>query len=184
MESKVDFTLLDVDTTQYSLEDDQNLFTVLTSFSNYVTERTTKIQREVNETSEAAKRLDVKIGNTFNDFLRLANTQFIENRVYEEDDSDTKAAAEGEEKVSSNNEGLPEDEATVVNRYKHALGAGYKAMNLFLYEEDDLSDEPVALAFASRLEDRVFHALVARSTVLSQPSLHTTTTNTGSGALV
>ena len=94
MESKVDFTLLDVDTTQYSLEDDQNLFTVLTSFSNYVTERTTKIQREVNETSEAAKRLDVKIGNTFNDFLRLANTQFIENRVYEEDDSDTKAAAE------------------------------------------------------------------------------------------
>jgi hypothetical protein len=60
-ETKVDFTLLDVDTTQYSLEDDQNLFTVLTSFSNYVTERTTQIQREVNETSESAKRLEVKL---------------------------------------------------------------------------------------------------------------------------
>ena len=138
----VDFSILQVDTTQYSLEDDQNLFSVLTSFSNYVTERTTSIQREVNETSEAAKRLDVQIGNAFNDFLRLANTQFIENRVYEEDETENNSneSKENQDKTNSSSAGT-EDESSVVNRYKHALTTGFKAMNLFLYDEDDLSDE-------------------------------------------
>ena len=44
----------------------------------------------------------VRLNNTLNEFLMLANTQFIENRVYDDDDVDhdaieTKAAAKEEE---------------------------------------------------------------------------------------
>jgi len=33
------------------------------------------------------KATDTKLHNTFNEFLMLSNSQFIENRVYEEDET-------------------------------------------------------------------------------------------------
>ena len=71
------------------------------------------------------KSTDTRLHNVFNEFLSLANTQFIENRVYEDDTDTAKAKEAAEEKKKEETEKKEktreEREAEIVPKFKEAL---------------------------------------------------------------
>ncbi|KFV45752.1 WASH complex subunit FAM21A, partial [Tyto alba] len=57
----------------------------LQEFSQQTISRTHEIKKQVDGLISETKATDCRLHNVFNDFLMLSNTQFIENRVYDEE---------------------------------------------------------------------------------------------------
>lgn len=70
---------------KWSLAGDAQLLGFMQNFSNKLIAQTKDIQKQLNSLTYKTKTMDVKLNNVFNDFNMLANTQFVENRVYDED---------------------------------------------------------------------------------------------------
>jgi WASH complex subunit FAM21 len=51
----------------------------LKQFSDTVMERTKNVEHEVEDLVTATNHLDISLHNTFNQFLMLSDTQFVEN---------------------------------------------------------------------------------------------------------
>ncbi len=54
----------------------------LKQFSSNLIARTKEVETEVDSLVTATKAADIKLHNTFNEFLLLANSQYIENVCY------------------------------------------------------------------------------------------------------
>ena len=63
----------------WTLASDVKLLGLLSSFSSKLAEKTTNLVNTIEELSSDTSEADVRLRNTFNEFLMLANTQFIEN---------------------------------------------------------------------------------------------------------
>lgn len=63
----------------WSLASDSKLLEYLQQFSSGVTDRTKSFANQVDELSFDVAESEVSLKNTFNDFLMLGNSQFIEN---------------------------------------------------------------------------------------------------------
>ncbi|KAB0403525.1 hypothetical protein E2I00_019017 [Balaenoptera physalus] len=61
------------------------LLQFLQEFSQQTISRTHEIKKQVDGLIRETKATDCRLHNVFNDFLMLSNTQFIENRVYDEE---------------------------------------------------------------------------------------------------
>ncbi|KFQ12570.1 WASH complex subunit FAM21A, partial [Leptosomus discolor] len=61
------------------------LLRFLQEFSQQTISRTHEIKKQVDGLISETKATDCRLHNVFNDFLMLSNTQFIENRVYDEE---------------------------------------------------------------------------------------------------
>ncbi|XP_066881270.1 WASH complex subunit 2A-like isoform X20 [Kogia breviceps] len=61
------------------------LLQFLQEFSQQTISRTHEIKKQVDGLIRETKATDCRLHNIFNDFLMLSNTQFIENRVYDEE---------------------------------------------------------------------------------------------------
>ncbi|XP_019358079.1 PREDICTED: WASH complex subunit FAM21-like [Gavialis gangeticus] len=69
----------------WSLASDAGLLRFLQEFSQQTISRTHEIKKQVDGLIHETKATDCRLHNVFNDFLMLSNTQFIENRVYDEE---------------------------------------------------------------------------------------------------
>eukprot|EP00076_Gallus_gallus_P041819 XP_025007357.1 WASH complex subunit FAM21C isoform X8 [Gallus gallus] len=69
----------------WSLASDAGLLRFLQEFSQQTISRTHEIKKQVDGLISETKVADCRLHNVFNDFLMLSNTQFIENRVYDEE---------------------------------------------------------------------------------------------------
>ncbi|KAG8435196.1 hypothetical protein GDO86_013220 [Hymenochirus boettgeri] len=69
----------------WSLGADAGLLNFLREFSQQTISKTHEIEKQLDGLIREAKTTDCRLHNVFNDFLMLSNTQFIENRVYDEE---------------------------------------------------------------------------------------------------
>ena len=89
----------------------------------------------VNELRFHVVDAEVRLHNTFNEFNMLADNQFIENRVYEDDDADS----DEDEKKGEEKDVKEEDPMVLM---KAAYNNGLLAMKYFyMDDEDDAMDE-------------------------------------------
>ncbi|XP_075072654.1 WASH complex subunit 2C isoform X2 [Mixophyes fleayi] len=70
---------------KWSLGADAGLLNFLREFSHQTMSRTHDIEKQLDGLVREAKTTECRLHNIFNDFLMLSNTQFIENRVYDEE---------------------------------------------------------------------------------------------------
>ncbi|XP_045424346.1 WASH complex subunit 2A-like isoform X5 [Lemur catta] len=80
----------------WSLAADAGLLQFLQEFSQQTISRTHEIKKQVDGLIRETKATDCRLHNVFNDFLMLSNTQFIENRVYDEEVEEPVPKAEAE----------------------------------------------------------------------------------------
>ncbi|KAM5323578.1 WASH complex subunit 2C isoform 3-T3 [Glossophaga mutica] len=80
----------------WSLAADAGLLQFLQEFSQHTISRTHEIKKQVDGLIRETKATDCRLHNVFNDFLMLSNTQFIENRVYDEEVEEPVLKAEAE----------------------------------------------------------------------------------------
>ncbi|XP_053164792.1 WASH complex subunit 2A-like isoform X12 [Hemicordylus capensis] len=69
----------------WSLAADAGLLCFLQEFSQQTISRTHEIKKQLDRLIHETKSTDCRLHNVFNGFLMLSNTQFIENRVYDEE---------------------------------------------------------------------------------------------------
>lgn len=63
----------------WDLGSDQKLLDALIRFSGHICEKSKSLQAEVDDLNSDSVEVGCKLRNTFNEFLSLADTQFIEN---------------------------------------------------------------------------------------------------------
>ena len=68
--------------------------TAMVQFSKRMLSRTSELEQSVNSLVQETRETDVRVSNVFTEFLMLSNSQFIENRVYE-DTTDVATTAAG-----------------------------------------------------------------------------------------
>ncbi|XP_053731690.1 WASH complex subunit 2 isoform X1 [Synchiropus splendidus] len=73
----------------WSLAADAGLFLFLQDFSQRMLSKTHDIEKQLDSLIRDTKATDSCLQSVFNDFLMLSNTQFIENRVYDEEVEET-----------------------------------------------------------------------------------------------
>lgn len=67
------------ETASWNLGSDQKLLSALQTFSSSLGEKTKVLIEKVDSLNSDAVEVECRLRNTFNDFLMLADTQFIEN---------------------------------------------------------------------------------------------------------
>ncbi|XP_041722229.2 WASH complex subunit 2C isoform X3 [Coregonus clupeaformis] len=70
----------------WSLAADSGLFLFLQDFSQRMLSKTHEIEKQLDGLIRDSKATDCCLHTVFNDFLMLSNTQFIENRVYDDEE--------------------------------------------------------------------------------------------------
>ena len=118
----------------WSLESDDRLLRALTSFSNKIVERTQQVNDDLETLGEQTRATQSQLQNTFNRFLMLQNSQFIENRVVRDQEMAKKIHEETQQeaKAEAQHDGpTPQQTATqIIETYKKALNLGMAAMDL------------------------------------------------------
>ncbi|KAK3928446.1 WASH complex subunit 2 [Frankliniella fusca] len=100
----------------WNLAGDAGLLKHLQEFSQEVLARTHTTEKSLDVLNEEINTLTSELNNTNNKFLCLANTQFVENRVYDDDDKETPQAESAPEKKSKE-----ETEAKMLQKVREAL---------------------------------------------------------------
>ena len=120
-----------------TLEDDALLLERLMALSASIQSRTKAVDETIGSLAKEAREAEVGAKNAFNGFLMLCNTQFIENRVYEEDH-------DAEEKVDERAGPSEVSEETVRGRWSSALSLGLVALQQKVFFDD--AGEPLPTA--------------------------------------
>ena len=118
------------------------LIELLRTFSTNIVTKTQALEAKVEDLVATTTETDVRLHNTLNEFLMLANTQFIENRVYDDDGLDDDPAEDDENPDGENPDENP-DPALVQGKWKSALANGMEALKYkrFLEEEEEEENE-------------------------------------------
>ncbi|POM80144.1 membrane protein, partial [Phytophthora palmivora] len=142
----------------WTLHSDHDLHMFLKRYSADLFARTKDLEDSVRDIAAEADSAHVRLKNTFNQFLMLSNNQFIENRVYDEEQEDffgvesgqSNSEKQGDDKETEEHataNGNAENKETakaesIVNKYRSALDMGMEAMKLFVMidDEDDKSE--------------------------------------------
>ena len=126
-------TALHSQTSTWGLSQDTQLFDFLRSFSLSLVSHTMSLETELGEMVSEARKAEVRLNNVFNSFLLLSNEQFVEHRVFEEEEV---SVEKKEEKVGNGNEiGNGEEEA--VENFRQGLALGMKALETFAVPVSD-----------------------------------------------
>nr|CCA21254.1 conserved hypothetical protein [Albugo laibachii Nc14] len=139
---------------QWTLHSDRELHLYLRSYSGSLIGRIKSLEDSVRQLSTQADRSNVRLRNTLNQFLLLSDSQFIENRVYDEeqDEFSSNVTVKTDEKLIEESEKEPENsqikapppgEESIASKYRKALEMGMEAMKLFaIYDDDEETSEP------------------------------------------
>ncbi|XP_033118995.1 WASH complex subunit 2-like isoform X3 [Anneissia japonica] len=108
----------------WSMASDAGLLLYLQEFSHKMIARTSELEKMVDGLVNETKSTDSKVHNTLNDFLMIANTQFVENRVY--DDSEEMDMQNAEK---TNSEKKEVTEVDLIPKVSKALNLGINVID-------------------------------------------------------
>jgi hypothetical protein len=89
------------DVGEWSLADDVGLMMVLEDFATNMTSKIRQVEREVDTLLHETSAVHVSLRNSFTSFSMLSQTQFVENRVYDNDDELIKPGAANAAKTAA-----------------------------------------------------------------------------------
>ncbi|CAF0879465.1 unnamed protein product [Adineta ricciae] len=137
----------------WSLAGDAGLLLYLEQFSDKLVQRADAIQQHLNQTVNAVKSTHTRVQNCLNEFTSLANTQFIENRVYDEDETasatDTKKEEQPADKTNVSN---AEAQEKLLQRCVEAVQYGLTILDTH-FERVDTKLDSLQNAGASYVDD-------------------------------
>ncbi|XP_043111321.1 WASH complex subunit 2 isoform X2 [Puntigrus tetrazona] len=114
--------------TNWSLAADSGLFLFLQDFSQRMLSKTHEIEKQLDGLIQDTKATDSRLHTVFNDFLMLSNTQFIENRVYDEEVEDPAPKTETLEKQPEQEKTREQKEAELIPKVQEAVNYGLKVL--------------------------------------------------------
>ncbi|XP_016133542.1 WASH complex subunit FAM21-like [Sinocyclocheilus grahami] len=114
--------------TNWSLAADSGLFLFLQDFSQRMLSKTHEIEKQLDGLIRDTKATDSRLHTVFNDFLMLSNTQFIENRVYDEEVEDPAPKPEAMEKQPEQEKTREQKEAELIPKVQEAVNYGLKVL--------------------------------------------------------
>ncbi|CAB1456593.1 unnamed protein product [Pleuronectes platessa] len=104
----------------WSLAADSGLFLFLQDFSQRMLSKTHEIEKQLDSLIRDTKATDSCLNSVFNDFLMLSNTQFIENRVYDEEVEDSGPKPDALEKQPEQEKTREQKEAELIPKMQEA----------------------------------------------------------------
>ncbi|XP_029554623.1 WASH complex subunit 2C isoform X7 [Salmo trutta] len=122
----------------WSLAADSGLFLFLQDFSQRMLSKTHEIEKQLDGLIRDTKATDCCLHTVFNDFLMLSNTQFIENRVYDEEVEEPVPKAETLERqpelvnnlpVPSREKTREQKEAELIPKVQEAVNFGLRVLD-------------------------------------------------------
>jgi len=121
----------------WNLASDSGLYNYLQEFSSRIISRTKEVGVQVEELIYETKKADVRVHNAFNSFLLLSNVQFVENRVYDEDESVVQEQPKEETKPQASTEELSKEqrESILIPKYTSAINYGMEALKKATLDE-------------------------------------------------
>ncbi|XP_045426627.1 WASH complex subunit 2C-like isoform X12 [Pipistrellus kuhlii] len=111
----------------WSLAADAGLLQFLQEFSQQTISRTHEIKKQVDGLIRETKATDCRLHNVFNDFLMLSNTQFIENRVYDEEVEEPVVKAEAEKAEQEKTK--EQKEVDLIPKVREAVNYGLQVLD-------------------------------------------------------
>ncbi|KAG8519669.1 WASH complex subunit 2, partial [Galemys pyrenaicus] len=111
----------------WSLAADAGLLQFLQEFSQQTISRTHEIKKQVDGLIRETKATDCRLHNVFNDFLMLSNTQFIENRVYDEEVDEPVPKAETEK--AEQEKTREQKEVDLIPKVQEAVNYGLQVLD-------------------------------------------------------
>ncbi|XP_064226139.1 WASH complex subunit 2A isoform X3 [Aotus nancymaae] len=111
----------------WSLAADAGLLQFLQEFSQQTISRTHEIKKQVDGLIRETKATDCRLHNVFNDFLMLSNTQFIENRVYDEEVEEPVLKAETEK--TEQEKTREQKEVDLIPKVQEAVNYGLQVLD-------------------------------------------------------
>ncbi|XP_064572365.1 WASH complex subunit 2A-like isoform X4 [Zonotrichia leucophrys gambelii] len=112
----------------WSLASDAGLLHFLQEFSQQTISRTHEIKKQVDGLISETKATDCRLHNVFNDFLMLSNTQFIENRVYDEEVEEPILKADVGDKTEQEKT-REQKEADLIPKIQEAVNYGLQVLD-------------------------------------------------------
>ncbi|KAM9011187.1 WASH complex subunit 2-like isoform 5-T8 [Ara ararauna] len=112
----------------WSLASDAGLLHFLQEFSQQTISRTHEIKKQVDGLISETKATDCRLHNVFNDFLMLSNTQFIENRVYDEEVEEPIPKADAGDKTEQEKT-REQKEADLIPKIQEAVNYGLQVLD-------------------------------------------------------
>ncbi|XP_061214766.1 WASH complex subunit 2A-like isoform X1 [Neopsephotus bourkii] len=112
----------------WSLASDAGLLHFLQEFSQQTISRTHEIKKQVDGLISETKATDCRLHNVFNDFLMLSNTQFIENRVYDEEVEEPIPKADAGDKPEQEKT-REQKEADLIPKIQEAVNYGLQVLD-------------------------------------------------------
>ncbi|KAI4879762.1 hypothetical protein NFI96_030317 [Prochilodus magdalenae] len=112
----------------WSLAADSGLFLYLQDFSQRMLSKTHEIEKQLDGLIRDTKATDSCLHTVFNDFLMLSNTQFIENRVYDEEVEEAAPKTEPQEKRPEQEKTREQKEAELIPKVQEAVNYGLKVL--------------------------------------------------------
>ncbi|KAF4794475.1 WASH complex subunit [Turdus rufiventris] len=100
----------------------------LQEFSQQTISRTHEIKKQVDALISETKATDCRLHNVFNDFLMLSNTQFIENRVYDEEVEEPIPKADVGDKTEQEKT-REQKEADLIPKIQEAVNYGLQVLD-------------------------------------------------------
>ncbi|XP_051503756.1 WASH complex subunit 2C-like isoform X2 [Myxocyprinus asiaticus] len=114
--------------TNWSLAADSGLFLFLQDFSQKMLSKTHEIEKQLDGLIRDTKATDSHLHTVFNDFLMLSNTQFIENRVYDEEVEELAPKPETIERPPEQEKTREQKEAELIPKVQEAVNYGLKVL--------------------------------------------------------
>ncbi|XP_022901031.2 WASH complex subunit 2 [Onthophagus taurus] len=129
----------------WSLESDINLLTHLQAFSEIIFESTQKIDENLKKLSKNLDETSINLHLSRNEFSSLSNTQFIESRVYEEDETildenQNKPLIEDKNVEQTNNN---EDLKVAAKKGLEIISKYYDRINVPIESDSDEDDDEI-----------------------------------------
>ncbi|KAL6101862.1 washc2c [Pungitius sinensis] len=112
----------------WSLAADSGLFLFLQDFSQRMLSKTHDIEKQLDSLIRDTKATDSCLHSVFNDFLMLSNTQFIENRVYDEEVEDTIPKTDALENQPEQVKTREQKEAELIPKMQEAVSHGLRVL--------------------------------------------------------
>ncbi|XP_037127178.1 WASH complex subunit 2 isoform X2 [Syngnathus acus] len=111
----------------WSLAADSGLFLFLQDFSQRMLSRTHEMEKQLDSLIRDTKATDSSLHSVFNDFLMLSNTQFIENRVYDEEVEEPVPKTDAADK-QADQKSREQKEAELIPKMQEAVTYGLKVL--------------------------------------------------------
>nr|CAD7430258.1 unnamed protein product [Timema monikensis] len=147
--------------TDWSLAGDAGLLDHLKKFSQSLSDQTHTTEAVVETLLDEIKSTVIRLNNVTNTFLSLTNTQFMENRVYDDDDKKSPLENGNSDKVQTKEE----QGADVIARMKASVTLGMSVLDT-MFDAVDVSDSDSEEESSTSLGHTVFQP---RDPYMSRP---------------